>query len=190
MVRFSEIEDYDTRRFAVNEWYSSVSKEPIDAGPRSHQWPKVLRQKQSKQVAPSASKGCIDKTATAIDSNQPLSGLKERDVKGKGKEREKDQRNCSNFSSDPPMAPLSAEHAQLLVADLPDLKEIWISTAEALLLRRGAIERRQDIKKNGQVMHELVHDGFTAADALLYGPATDSIHQEDFSLGWGDQFKH
>lgn len=88
------------------------------------------------------------------------------------------------------MPPLSTEHAQLLVADLPDLKQIWISTAAALILRRGAIERRQDIKTNEQVMHELILDGFTAADALLYGPAADSIYPEYVSLKWGDLLKN
>jgi hypothetical protein len=73
------------------------------------------------------------------------------------------------------MPQLSPEHAQLLLQNLPGLKQIWIPTAEALLLARKAVERRQDMKKNGQAMHELIVEEFTSADELFYGRSEEDM---------------
>jgi hypothetical protein len=77
------------------------------------------------------------------------------------------------------MGPLPAEHGRLLLPDLPVLQQIWLPTAEALLLARRAVERRQDIKRNAQVMQELIREGITDADELFYGRAAHNIILED-----------
>jgi hypothetical protein len=81
---------------------------------------------------------------------------------------------------------LSPELARSLLQDLPALEQIWIPTAEALLLARHAVERWQDIKRNGQAMHELILDEFTAADGLFYGCSERDFKQDKARLGWGD----
>ena len=53
VVRFSEIENYDTGRTAVDDWYSYVSQERINSGPQTRRWPMALGRKQLKQ-APSS----------------------------------------------------------------------------------------------------------------------------------------
>jgi hypothetical protein len=86
------------------------------------------------------------------------------------------------------MPQLSPEHAQLLLQNLPVLKQIWIPTAEALLLARNAVERRQDIKKNGQAMHELIVEEFTTADELFYGSSEKYMDVYSKQVVWGDLF--
>jgi hypothetical protein len=81
------------------------------------------------------------------------------------------------------MLQLSPEHAQLLLQDLPALKQIWIPTAEALLLARKAVERRQDIKKNGQAMHELIVEESTSADELFYGSSEKYMDVDNKEVG-------
>jgi hypothetical protein len=81
----------------------------------------------------------------------------------------------ASLAAGPPMGPLSVEHAQLLLPDLPVVQQIWLITAEALLLDRRVVERRQDIKKNAQVWHELVCGDVTDADELFYARAPYDI---------------
>lgn len=45
--------------------------------------------------------------------------------------------------------------------DLQHLSNIWIHTAEALILERKIVERAQDIKRNSQVLMELIRDDGT-----------------------------
>ncbi|GKT82834.1 F-box protein [Colletotrichum tofieldiae] len=72
-----------------------------------------------------------------------------------------------------PMGPLGRDHARYVLADLPSLQEIWLKTAEALILERGIVERTQDIKRNAQVMLELIRDdGMDEEDEWWYGRST------------------
>ncbi|TDZ28182.1 hypothetical protein CTRI78_v012115 [Colletotrichum trifolii] len=72
-----------------------------------------------------------------------------------------------------PMGPLGLEHVRCMLADLPSLQQIWLATAEALILERGIVERPQDIKRNAQVMLELIRDdGMDEEDEWWYGRST------------------
>jgi len=75
------------------------------------------------------------------------------------------------------MGPLPREYLRLLLADLPSLQHIWLITAEALILERKIVERSQDIKRNAQVMLELIQeDGTAEEDEWWYGrSALESI---------------
>jgi hypothetical protein len=59
------------------------------------------------------------------------------------------------------MNPLSRQQLSLLLPDLQHLSNIWIHTAEALILERKIVERPQDIKKITQVLLELIKDDGT-----------------------------
>ena len=59
------------------------------------------------------------------------------------------------------MSPLPRDQLQLLLPDLQHLTNIWIHTAEALILERKIVERPQDIKRNTQVLLELIRDDGT-----------------------------
>jgi hypothetical protein len=68
------------------------------------------------------------------------------------------------------MSPLSPDDAQKLMDDTPVLQQIWLTTAEALILDRGIVPRTQDIKRNQQVMLDLIReDGLLEDDEWWYG---------------------
>ena len=69
-----------------------------------------------------------------------------------------------------PMAPLQKDHAECLLKDLPVLQQIWLHTAEALILDRKIVGKTQDIKRNQQVMLDLIReDGMSDEDEWWYG---------------------
>lgn len=59
------------------------------------------------------------------------------------------------------MSPLSRDQLRLVLPDLQHLSNIWMHTAEALILERKIVERPQDIKRNTQVLLELIRDDGT-----------------------------
>ena len=68
------------------------------------------------------------------------------------------------------MAQLGKDKAQGLLNDLPVLQQIWLTTAEATILDRGIVSRTQDIKRNQQVMLDLIReDGIDEEDEWWYG---------------------
>ncbi|ERS98019.1 hypothetical protein HMPREF1624_06192 [Sporothrix schenckii ATCC 58251] len=72
-------------------------------------------------------------------------------------------------------------------SDLPVLQQLWLVTAEALILERKIVEKQSDIRRNAQVMLELIReDGFAEEDEWWYGqgahdsirPPLDSIEED------------
>jgi len=85
------------------------------------------------------------------------------------------------------MGPLSRDHLRLLIPDLPVLQKLWLTTAEALILDKKIVDRPTDIKRNAQVMLELIReDGIVEEDEWWYGqgahdsvrPPLDSIEED------------
>lgn len=179
VARFSEIEDFDARRTAVNNWYASVSREPINSGSQSRRRLIGLGWRQSRQASLSAAEGSTDNTASASGSVSSRSGPGDSRDGWLRSSRSGGLVFNESLAAGPPMGPLPAEHGRLLLPDLPVLQQIWLPTAEALLLARRAVERRQDIKRNAQVMQELIREGITDADELFYGRAAHNIILED-----------
>lgn len=185
VIRILRHQSLDDRRSAVDDWYSSVFQQHINYTPDTRRWPLAFRQKTRR---PSSSSG-VDHSmhpASASNSSRPRTAHggsqdKPRDIKGKGK-----QKADPNSLSGAVKERLPPELARSLLQNLPALEQIWIPTAEALLLARHAVERWQDIKRNGQAMHELILDEFTAADGLFYGCNERDFKQDKARLGWGD----
>ncbi|KAF4428053.1 hypothetical protein CFRS1_v010192 [Colletotrichum fructicola] len=76
-----------------------------------------------------------------------------------------------------PMGPLGRDQVRRILEDLPSLQQIWMTTAEALIMERGIVERTQDIKRNAQVMLELIRDdGTEEEDEWWYGRSTPESH--------------
>jgi hypothetical protein len=216
VTRISKIESHDSRRMAVDDWYLAMFQQPIDYAHETHHWPLGLGQKKSKHPSSSAApNSCQNQTCNStptarndskssktptstigqpgnntllFTNGQSLIGLSDgpgdtKDLKGKGK-----QKASASSLSVARTQRLSAEHARALLKDLPALEQIWVPTAEALLLARRATERWQDIKRNGQAMNELILDEITAADELFYGCAEPSFDPSNVKRGWGDLF--
>ncbi|KAK7739948.1 hypothetical protein SLS53_005542 [Cytospora paraplurivora] len=72
-----------------------------------------------------------------------------------------------------PMDKLEQEQYKMLLPNLPALQKLWLSTAEALILDRKIVERSVDIKRNAQVMLDLIKEnGVVEEDIWWYGMAT------------------
>ena len=76
----------------------------------------------------------------------------------------------TSLSAGMPMAQLSHTQARAVLQDLPPLKEIWARTAEALILERQIVSREEDIRRNQQVLLDLIReDGLDEVNEWGYG---------------------
>jgi hypothetical protein len=168
VARFSEIEDYEARRTAVDNWYASISRQPINnSESQSRRWLVGLGRKQSSRASLNAAEGSTENIASPFGNVSSCSAPEDGHDGWTSLSPGGSLVFNANLAAGPPMGPLSVEHAALLLPDLPVLEQIWLPTAEALLLERCVVERRQDIKKNAQVMLELIREGITDADELF-----------------------
>lgn len=164
--RLWEIKGYNSRRAAVDVWHSSLTKEPI-AEPQSKARLGGLR-------------GFGRKKSTGVDVPMHRSSFSESLHRVRSPSGSMDATNSGYFdpnwvfhtslAADVPMAPLDPEEANKVLHDLPVLQQIWLTTAEALILERKIVPRTQDIKRNQQVMLDLIRqDGMAEEDEWWYG---------------------
>ncbi|KAI1209474.1 uncharacterized protein F4807DRAFT_94699 [Annulohypoxylon truncatum] len=169
--RFWEIKGYNSRRGAVDSWYNSVMKEPPLMEPAT----KTRR----------GFMGITRKKSSA--GEEQFTKFGEAHAGGRGRQGSESGRRGSDVSmvnsweslvfhsslgEGMPMRELSREQLRILVPDLPTLQQLWLPTAEALILDRGIVVRPQDIKRNAQVMLELIReDGAAEEDEWWYGRA-------------------
>ncbi len=67
------------------------------------------------------------------------------------------------------MGPLEPEEATRALDRLPQTKDaILMATAQTMLLERGVVARAQDIKRNAEVLQELILPGVSWLDVLFY----------------------
>ncbi|KAF5662601.1 cyclin-like f-box [Fusarium heterosporum] len=155
--RLWEIKGYNSRRGAVDTWFNSLTKEAYPTElPASKPKRGLFGRKKSTSEARS-SENALNK----VRSSGSIDGNMDWDA------------NLvfnSSLSAGAPMSPLSSQQAQTLLSDLPVLQQIWLTTAEALVLQRRIVERPQDIKRNQQVMLDLIReDGIDEEDEWWYG---------------------
>ncbi|KAJ4151375.1 hypothetical protein LMH87_012077 [Akanthomyces muscarius] len=164
--RLWEIKGYNSRRAAVDVWYSGLTKEPIaEAQPKARL---------------SGLRGFGRKKSTSGDRPVHRSSFSE-SLHGVPCPSESiDPASPGYFdpnwvfhtslAADVPMAALETEQADKILNDLPVLQQIWLTTAEALILERKIVSRAQDIKRNQQVMLDLIRqDGMQEEDEWWYG---------------------
>ncbi|KAF5025273.1 hypothetical protein F66182_2658 [Fusarium sp. NRRL 66182] len=157
--RLWEIKGYNSRRGAVDTWFNSLAK---DASPAST------------EPAPSKPKrslfGRKKSTSEARSSNIGLNKVRSSGSMDGNMDWDANLVFNTSLSAGAPMSPLSPQQAQALLNDLPVLQQIWLTTAEALVLQRRVVERPQDIKRNQQVMLDLIReDGLDEEDEWWYG---------------------
>ncbi|PTB64107.1 hypothetical protein BBK36DRAFT_1142943 [Trichoderma citrinoviride] len=176
--RLWETKGYNNRRAAVDTWYTSLTKMP--ANEASSNKGRLL-------------KGFGRKKSTSSDRPPHRSSFSDSgrrspwgsvDYTASGMEMPYSVFNTS-LSADAPMAPLDRDQAKDLLGDLPSLQSIWLTTAEALILDRKIVKRPQDIKRNQQVMLELIReDGLDEEDEWCYGrQISDSVRPPISALG-------
>ncbi|KAB5580139.1 hypothetical protein GE09DRAFT_949897 [Coniochaeta sp. 2T2.1] len=163
--RFWEVKGYNTRRTAVDEWYNSITKD--QAVEQQQQQPE---QKKKRGIM-----GLGRKKSTVALGKQAATDAQGRGSCDGAPLQATDSRATNyifhtSLSAGMPMGPLPRDQLKALVADLPNLHQIWSPTAEALVLDRKIVERPTDIKRNAQVMMELIReDGADEEDEWLYG---------------------
>jgi hypothetical protein len=176
--RLWETKGYNNRRAAVDVWFGSLTKEPtVEAPAKGRLGLKGFgRKKSTSSDRPpnrsSFSEGGRRSPWGSVDSTHnggfiPYSVFN------------------TSLSADAPMAPLDREQAKSLLGDLPQLQQIWLATAEAMILDRKIVQRPQDIKRNQQVMLDLIReDGLEEVDEWCYGRhISDSVKPPAAALG-------
>lgn len=152
--RFWEVKGYNVRRLAVDAWYNSIVE------------PETKKRRGLMGLGRKKSSIAIGKQA-AVDGAQ---------VNRSSWDGTAPNPNANNFifntslSAGMPMGTLNKEQLNSLLTDMPTLHQIWSTTAEAVILDRKIVERPIDIKRNAQVMLELIRDdGLEEEDEWWYG---------------------
>ncbi|KZL65088.1 F-box protein [Colletotrichum tofieldiae] len=163
--RLWEIKGYNSRRGAVDVWYNSIAKDLTEPTPKQRRGIMGLGRKKStlsvKEPSKSQQEGFPARRGSRTSLEDPVDPYDANLVFN------------TSLAAGMPMGPLGRDHARYVLADLPSLQEIWLKTAEALILERGIVERTQDIKRNAQVMLELIRDdGMDEEDEWWYGRST------------------
>ncbi|UPK97826.1 hypothetical protein LCI18_008761 [Fusarium solani-melongenae] len=155
--RLWEIKGYNSRRGAVDTWVNGLVKEqPRSEGGSKGKRGLFGRKKSLSHDARSSGTGL-----NRVRSSGSMDDAMDIDV---------NYIFNTSLAAGAPMSPLSSEQAQAMLSDLPVLQQIWLPTAEAIILQRRVVDRPQDIKRNQQVMLDLIQeDGMDDEDEWWYG---------------------
>ena len=199
--RFWEMKGYMARRGAVDIWYGFIVKSPV-AVPAPVESVATIKSKMSRLHIGRRKKTSDSDTDLVRKKSGGSQTIEASSSEGGGH----DANGCkewfcvkpscqaarrrhstdnlvyhSSLAAGPPMGPLSVADLQLLLPDLQHLSHIWIHTAEAMILERKIVERPQDIKRNTQVLLELIRgDGTNDLDEWSSGnPRTVHIEPQE-----------
>lgn len=170
--RLWEIKGYNSRRSAVDSWYNSLTKDPpADTPAKSRRSLMSFGRKKSTGGEREPHRSSISESLHRTRS--PTGSI---DATNMGYDPSQWVFNTS-LAAGSPMSPLSRDNAQDILSDLPVLQEIWMKTAEAMIMERKIVERTQDIKRNQQVMLDLIREGgVDEEDEWWYGRSNaDSV---------------
>ena len=158
-----EVKGYGARRHAVDVWYSSVSRPPVDPSLR----PSFASRSDRSFINMGRKKASQPATVVSHDWTSSH-GVGSAD--GTSHHSDSSYIFHTSLASGMPMSPLPASSLASLLPDMPVLQQIWLVTAEALILERKIVERPQDISRNTQVLLDLIReDGFELGDEWSYG---------------------
>ncbi|KAI1254798.1 hypothetical protein MGN70_002858 [Eutypa lata] len=160
--RFWEIKSYSSRRGAVDLWYTSVTKEHVDHAPKQRRGFMGLSRKKSTMNITDNAKTHMEASATSYARRGSEGGRRNSDASAFGT-----WENLvfdTSMAAGMPMGPLTRDQLRLIMPDMPLLQEIWLPTAEALILERNIVDRPQDIKRNAQVLLDLIREDGAAEE--------------------------
>ncbi|KAJ4258966.1 hypothetical protein NW762_008054 [Fusarium torreyae] len=142
VARLWEVKSYNSRRSAADVWYAGIikNKEQVKPGLESGRTSMRFGRKpvpNEKQVqdfkmlcsSPEATSSSYKDTSMVFNTSM-AAGM--------------------------PMEALDSEQLETLLPDLPPLTQIWLTTAETLVIKSKIVERAADIKRNQQVMLDLI----------------------------------
>ncbi|KAG6362992.1 hypothetical protein INS49_008087 [Diaporthe citri] len=184
VLRLWEVRGYNTRRGAVDTWYNNIqdAREPprspevsketksrrgiMSLGRRKSTWQvRDASRSQADDVPELPTRGSLEHAATRrLTVTQPSLVFN------------------TSLAAGMPMDWLEQDQYRLLLPDLPVLQKLWLSTAEAMILDRNIVERSVDIKRNAQVMLDLIkEDGGEGEDFWWYEniqPPKEAIEED------------
>lgn len=163
--RLWEIKGYNSRRAAVDNWYHGLAKEHVaEASTKSRLGLKSFSRKKS-------TSGDRPGIRSSVGEGWPKTRSPAGSVDGTNMDGfDHNWVFNTSLAAGMPMAQLAREQVQIVLSDLPVLQQIWLTTAEAVILDRGIVQRTQDIKRNQQVMLDLIReDGMDEEDEWWYG---------------------
>lgn len=168
--RLWEIKGYNSRRSAVDMWYNSLTKDaPAETAAKPRRSLMSFGRKKStggeREPQRSSFSESLHRTRSptgSIDATNMYDPLWVFNT---------------SLAAGHPMSPLTRDNAQDILGDLPVLQDIWLKTAEAMIMERKIVERTQDIKRNQTVMLDLIReDGMDNDDEWWYGRSNpDSV---------------
>ncbi|KAJ1326808.1 F-box-like domain-containing protein [Microdochium nivale] len=172
--KFWEIKGYNSRRGAIDNWFSSIVREPTEVAAKPRRFMSLGRKfsnihigdaKDGIEIPSTSGRFRRGSDANRRNSDASASSVWDNSIFD------------SSLLAGMPMGPLSREQLHLLLPELPLLQQIWLPTAEALIYQRQIVSRPEDIKRNAQVLLELIReDGAAEEDAWWYGQAApDSV---------------
>lgn len=168
--RLWEIKGYNSRRVAVDNWYNSLMKDAPAEQPQQKTRRSLMSFGRKKSTSAETRDGHREHHRSSFSSlhrtRSPSGSI------DAGSEYAFDSNWIFNtsLSAGVPMGSLSRDQAQTILDDLPVLQNIWMTTAEAMVLNRRVVGRPQDIKRNQAVMLDLIReDGRDERDEWGYG---------------------
>lgn len=191
VLRLWEVKGYNTRRSAVDVWYNDINSDgkgpsslPLSSKP-AETMPTATASTGSKDAKTrrgimglgrkKSSRQIRDAHVAEAPPPLPTSRASQDQVPTRASLQAYQQNFIfqTSLAAGVPMNRLEADQYQLLLSDLPVLQKLWLSTAEALILDRKIVERAIDIKRNAQVMLDLIkEDGIAEEDIWWYSMAT------------------
>ncbi|KAI6779049.1 uncharacterized protein J7T54_008267 [Emericellopsis cladophorae] len=170
--RLWEIKGYNKRRTAVDTWFCSLTKDALSSEhPASPEQPVKTRRGlfgRKKSTSGESREGTREHHRSSFSSLH-----RTRSATGSidnGWTFDSNWIFNTSLSAGVPMGSLSREQAQTILDDLPVLQSIWLPTAEAIILQRKVVNRTQDIRRNQQVMLDLIREeGLDSMDEWCYG---------------------
>lgn len=195
VLRLWEVKGYNTRIGTVDAWYGEIKgsskKAPrppaVTATSKETKSSRGImglgRKKSTWQIQQNAASRGESETPPALPSRHSLDRTASRNsmTSSHGAAPPPPLPTASlvfhtSLAAGMPMGSLDQEQYHTLLGDLPMLQRVWTPTAEALILDRRIVERPVDIKRNAQVMLDLIkEDGVAEEDVWWYGMTNESI---------------
>lgn len=186
--RLWEVKGYNSRRVAVDNWMNSLMKDPPTDQTQHKTRRSLMSFGRKKSTSGETREGHRDHHRSSFSSlhrtRSPTGSI------DASSEYAFDSNWIFNtsLSAGVPMGSLSRDQAQTILDDLPVLQQIWMTTAEAMVLDRRIVPRPQDIKRNQAVLLDLVkEDGRDERDEWGYGRNLhDSVKPPPATVPEGD----
>jgi hypothetical protein len=177
---FWQTKGYNARRAAVDTWYSFVTQGPVEVATKS----KLSMITSFGRKKTTAAAAVVDAASAEGAAGHDVISCNEWFCV-KTSCTKSSQHRCpdglvfhTSLSAGPPMSPLPRDQLRLLLADQQPWTQVWLPTAEAVVLDRDIVENSSKIKRNTQVLLELIREDGTAIDEE-WAPGLSQVRQSD-----------